>query len=147
MKTKGRVEVEIHEFLTSVLVGGIWSVSRSNRFTSGERAPGTHWIVGLVGLITGLDLTRTWTPTPWPSSPYPVAAPIVLSQLLTLPSDGIKKYFLYIRVYFTGAGGSVVGWGTMLQAGRSRVRVLIRWILLIYLILPAALWPLSQLSL
>jgi hypothetical protein len=29
-----------------------------------------------------------------------------------------------------GARGSVVGWGTMLQAGRSRVRVLMRWIFL-----------------
>jgi hypothetical protein len=27
-----------------------------------------------------------------------------------------------------GARGSVVGWGTMLQAGRSRVRILMRWI-------------------
>jgi hypothetical protein len=26
------------------------------------------------------------------------------------------------------ARGSVVGWGTMLQAGRSRVRVPMRWI-------------------
>jgi hypothetical protein len=28
----------------------------------------------------------------------------------------------------SGASGSVVGWGTMLQAGRSRVRVPMRWI-------------------
>jgi hypothetical protein len=46
------------------------------------------------------------------------------------------------------ARGSVVGWGTTLQAGRSRVRFpmssLHFWI---DLIIPAALWPRGQLSL
>jgi hypothetical protein len=32
-----------------------------------------------------------------------------------------------------GASGSIVGWDIMLQAGRSRIRVLMRWIFLIYL--------------
>jgi hypothetical protein len=31
-------------FLTSALVGGEWSVSRPGRFTTGERAPHTHYI-------------------------------------------------------------------------------------------------------
>jgi hypothetical protein len=39
------------------------------------------------------------------------------------------------------------GWGTMLQVGRSRDLIPIRWIFLIYLILPAALWPWGRLSL
>jgi hypothetical protein len=43
--------------------------------------------------------------------------------------------------------GSVVGWGTMLQAGRSRDRVPIRRIFSISLILPAPLWPWGGLSL
>jgi hypothetical protein len=46
-----------------------------------------------------------------------------------------------------GACGSVVVWGIMLQAGRSQVRVPDEMDLLIYLMLPAALWPWSQLSL
>jgi hypothetical protein len=45
------------------------------------------------------------------------------------------KVFLII----IGARGSVDGWGTMLQAGRSRDQIPMRWIFLIYLILPAAL--------
>jgi hypothetical protein len=41
MKTYGGVDVYIHIFLTSVLVGGEWSTSRPGRFT-----PGTHFIGG-----------------------------------------------------------------------------------------------------
>jgi hypothetical protein len=51
MKTYGGVDVEIHVFLTSALVGGEWSASRPGRFT-----PGTHWIGGWVGPRTGLDV-------------------------------------------------------------------------------------------
>jgi hypothetical protein len=35
---------------------------------------------------------------------------------------------LYLYTYECGARGSVVGWGTMLQAGRSRDRIPRRWI-------------------
>jgi hypothetical protein len=34
---------------------------------------------------------------------------------------------LFLHNWKGGARGSVVGWGTMLQAGRSRVRVPMRW--------------------
>jgi hypothetical protein len=44
----------IHVFLTSALVKGDWSASRPGRVTPGERAPGTHWIRGWVGLRIGL---------------------------------------------------------------------------------------------
>jgi hypothetical protein len=44
-----------HIFLTTALVGGEWSASRSGRFTPGERTPGTHWIGGWVGPRAGLD--------------------------------------------------------------------------------------------
>jgi hypothetical protein len=42
-------------FLTSALDGGEWSVSRTGRFTPGERARGTHWIGGWMGPRGGLD--------------------------------------------------------------------------------------------
>jgi hypothetical protein len=55
MKMYGGVDVQIHLFLTSVLVGDEWSASHPGRFTPVERAPGTYWIEGWVGPKTGLD--------------------------------------------------------------------------------------------
>jgi hypothetical protein len=50
MKEYGGVDVEIHIFLTSALVGGEWLASRPGRFT-----PGTHCIGGWVDPRAGLD--------------------------------------------------------------------------------------------
>jgi hypothetical protein len=51
----GGVDVWIHIFLTSALVGGEWSASHPGRFTSGERALGTLLIGGWVDPGAGLD--------------------------------------------------------------------------------------------
>jgi hypothetical protein len=50
------VDVQIHIFLTSALVGRKWSTSRPGRITPGERAPGTYCIGGWVDLRAGLDV-------------------------------------------------------------------------------------------
>jgi hypothetical protein len=42
--------------LTLALEGGEWSASRPGRFTPRERAHGTHWIGGWVGLRAILDV-------------------------------------------------------------------------------------------
>jgi hypothetical protein len=54
MAYKG-VDVQIHIFLASALVGGEWSASRSGGFIPRERAPGTYWIGGWVDPRPGLD--------------------------------------------------------------------------------------------
>jgi hypothetical protein len=53
--TYGGVDVYIHIVLTTTLAGGEWSASRLGRFTTMERAPGTHWKGGSVGSKTGFD--------------------------------------------------------------------------------------------
>jgi hypothetical protein len=53
MKAYEGVDVQIHIFLTSALVGGEWSASRPCRFT-----PGTHWIGSWVDPRAGLDAVR-----------------------------------------------------------------------------------------
>jgi hypothetical protein len=60
MKTYGAMDVYIHTFLTSALVGGEWSASRPCRFTPGERAPGIHSTGGWVGPRAGLDEMEKW---------------------------------------------------------------------------------------
>jgi hypothetical protein len=60
MNTHGGVDVQIHIFLISALVGVEWSASRPCRFTPGERTPGTHWIGGWVDHRAGLDDLEKW---------------------------------------------------------------------------------------
>jgi hypothetical protein len=51
------MEVYLHAFLISALVGFKWSVSRPDRFTTGKEAPDTHWIGGWFGPRVSLDAT------------------------------------------------------------------------------------------
>jgi hypothetical protein len=55
MKAYGGVDVNIHIFLTSALVGGEWLVSRPSRFTPGGLATCSPSVGGWVGPRTGLD--------------------------------------------------------------------------------------------
>jgi hypothetical protein len=55
MKECGGVDIYIHIFFTSALVGDEWPPLRSYRFTPGERAPGSHFIGGWVGPRADLD--------------------------------------------------------------------------------------------
>jgi hypothetical protein len=57
--------------LTSALDGGEWSASRPGHFTPRERAPGTYWMGGWVGLRAVLDaVVKRKFPIPrWESNP------------------------------------------------------------------------------
>jgi hypothetical protein len=69
-----------------------WSASRPDRFTSGERAPGTHWIECWVALILSgrlgdekiLAPSGKRTPTPRSSSSQPVAIRTTLVMFIAL---------------------------------------------------------------
>jgi hypothetical protein len=78
--------------LTSALDGGEWSVSRPGRFTPKERAPGIHWIGGLVGLRAGLDaVVERKIPSPCPDSNL-IVQPV--AQRCTTELSRLKNGFI-----------------------------------------------------
>jgi hypothetical protein len=58
MKAYEEVNVQIHMVMNSALFGGKSLASRPGRFTSGGRAPVTHWTGGWVGSRAGLDAVK-----------------------------------------------------------------------------------------
>jgi hypothetical protein len=60
----GEVDVQLHIFLTSALVGDELSASRPDRFIPVKGTPGTHWIRDKVDPRSCLDdLEKTFDPT------------------------------------------------------------------------------------
>jgi hypothetical protein len=113
MKAYGEVEVSVHAFLSLALEGG------SCTYTSGERGPGIHlieagWAVKSVS--THWRRQKSLPPPPPQESETRMLCPPA-GILFTTSTDVARP----LR-------GSVVGSGTVLQAGRSRVRVPMRWI-------------------
>jgi hypothetical protein len=107
MKTCGGVDIHVYEFLTSAIVGGEWSASRPCRFTPMERAPGTHWTGGWVGLRTSLDdmerrkiLSPTGTRTPSSRPPASSHSLYRLSYLGSCLYDGNLSELLVVVCSF-----------------------------------------------
>jgi hypothetical protein len=67
----GEWRYSFSHYFTSALDGGEWSASRLGRFTPRERAPGTHWMGGRVGLRAVLDavVKRKIPNSRWESNP------------------------------------------------------------------------------
>jgi hypothetical protein len=67
----------------------------------------------------------------------------ILCYFFAMDTPAVFLEFYWLLKYGTIAHGSVVGWNTVLQAGRSRVRVPMKALIFlsVYLILPAAPGP------
>jgi hypothetical protein len=101
MKTYGGVDVYIHVFLTSALAGGEWSASRLGRFTSAERAPGTHWIGDWVGPRASLDDVKRRKFLALPGRELrPLGRPARSQSLYRLCYPGSSPFGLYVKIYF-----------------------------------------------
>jgi hypothetical protein len=120
MKTYGGVDVWIHVFLISKLVGGERSVIRLGRFTPLERTPGTHWIGGLADPRTDSDKVEkrifypTGTPTPQSSCVvivYTDCAPQVRLPTVSISTNPTVQPLCILQgaEYKTFAPGTEIG--------------------------------------
>jgi hypothetical protein len=92
MKAYGGVDVQIHAFLTSVLVGGEPAASLPGHLTPGERAPGTNWIGGWVGSRTGLDDIEKRENVPLASNSDPLLVQPVDSRYTDCAISALWEY-------------------------------------------------------
>jgi hypothetical protein len=76
METYGGLDVYIHVFLTSALVGGECSASRPGRFTPVEKSHRTHWIGGWAGPGTGMDDVEIRKILPYRDSNHSAVQPV-----------------------------------------------------------------------
>jgi hypothetical protein len=111
-KTYGEMDVQIHVFLTSALVGGGWSDSRHDRFILGERAPSTLWIgvwIGSRAVLDDMEKLKCFTlpefhlrPLGCPArcqSLYRLLSIVVVSNFKLLCHQSNRLSFSYIRFW------------------------------------------------
>jgi hypothetical protein len=102
MNGYGGVEVYSHVFLTPAFVGDEWSVSRSGRFTSGERTSGTYWIGGWMDPGTGLDDVENRKFLTLPGLKFwPLARPARSQSLYRLSYPGSQRCKLKLKYFNT----------------------------------------------
>jgi hypothetical protein len=99
------VDVEIHIFLTSALLGGEWSTS--------PPPPHTHWIGDWVGPRASLDVVEKRKFLTLPGLKLP---PLALQYIASHCTDCAipSPYHLGIvdlNLPYSGAGGQILTWG------------------------------------
>jgi hypothetical protein len=98
MTAYGGVDVYIHIFLTSALVGVEWSASRLGPFNPGDRALGTH-LIECLGPRTGLDDMEERKVLPLPElGLHPLCRPARSHSLYRLRYPGSVFSIIYMKI-------------------------------------------------
>jgi hypothetical protein len=115
----------MHIFLTSALAGGELSASRSCRFTTGERASGTHWVGGWVGPRAGLDNADKRKFLTLPGLELrPLGRPARSQSLYRLRYPGSTSAVRYMRCSNFGTENKTHEWNASCSTGQVSTR---RW--------------------